>query len=427
MSSRAPSPSVTNTAPPRVVCAWLPHVPVALAEREDLRRIGRPLVIAMPEAVGSRVQDRSYAAHLAGILPGMSVAEARRLCPGLEVLPARPEAYTTVFQTLLDALTDISPAVEPADLAQGWLGTEGLIPRGGSEQALASAVLGAIRKASDLDARVGLAVGKLTSRILTRYMGERGSMVLPPGKEVLFLGGLPTHYLPLAAGTLTTLRELGIIRVHQYAALPQGGILPRFGHAGLRAWRLSHGDDDHRVRPWIQEPLLEAVHAFPEPIANHRSLEHHIGQLAARLAAPLARQFQMAGRLRLQVDLERGQPLILERRLLIPLAGASTLAAQAIALLHQAGCRAPVERLSLAAQGLCPTTARQLNLFHQEESAQERIEATLERIQARYGETAVQQGRLLDPGAALHESRAAARPWLSPRHNGQPSASAAAD
>jgi hypothetical protein len=171
--------------------------------------------------------------------------------------------------------------VEPADLAQGWLGTEGLIPRGGSEQALASAVLDAIRKASDLDARVGLAMGKLTSRILTRYMGERGSMVLPPGKEVLFLGGLPTHYLPLAAGALTTLRELGIIRVHQYAALPQGGILPRFGHAGLRAWRLSQGDDDPRVRPWIQEPLLEAVHACPEPIANHRSLLEALQYAAA--------------------------------------------------------------------------------------------------------------------------------------------------
>lgn len=387
--------------------------------------MGRPVVVATPEALGFRVQDRSYTAHLAGVLPGMTVTEARRLCPGLEVLPARPEVYATVFQALLAALNDISPAVEPADLAQGWLGTAGLVPRGGSEQTLANAVLAAVRQATDLDARVGLAAGKLTSRILTRYLGERGSMVLPPGKEVLFLGGLPTHYLPLATRTLTALRELGIIKVHQYADLPQGGILPRFGHAGLRAWRLAHGEDDPRVRPWTQEPLLEAVHAFPEPIANHRSLEHHIGRLAARLAGPLARQFQMAGRLRLQIDLERGQPLVLERRLLTPLAGANALTTQAVALLHQAGCRTPVERLSLTAQGLCPTTARQLNLFRQEESAQERIETTLQRIQARYGEAAVQQGQVLDPAAPLHERRAMSRPW-SPQHHAQPTSSAAA-
>lgn len=426
MVSRTPPPTPTASAPPRVLCAWLPHVPVALAEREDLRRMGRPLVVAAPEAQGLRVQDRSYAAHLAGILPGMTVTEARRLCPGLEVLPARPEVYATVFQALLAALNDISPAVEPADLAQGWLSTAGLVPRGGSEQTLADAVLAAVRGATDLDARVGLAVGKLTSRILTRYLGERGSMVLPPGKEALFLGGLPAHYLPLAAGTLTVLRELGVVKVHQYADLPQDGILARFGHAGLRAWRLAHGEDDPRVRPWAQEPVLEAVHAFPEPIANHRSLEHHIGQLAARLAGPLARQFQMAGRLRLQLDLERGQPLILERRLLTPLAGAAALTTQAVALLHQVACRAPVDRLSLAAQGLCPTTARQLNLFRQEESAQEHIEAALQRIQTRYGEAAVQQGQVLDPDAPLHERRATARAW-TPQHHARSAGSAAAD
>ncbi len=106
----------------------------------------------------------------------------------------------------------------------------------------------------------------------------------------LAIGGLATRYLPLPAPTLEQLRVLGITKVHAYAALPAAAILPRFGYAGLRAYRLAHGQDDPRVLPWTAEPALVAHHSFAEPIANTRSLRFRLEQLARDLAGPLGRR-----------------------------------------------------------------------------------------------------------------------------------------
>lgn len=405
-SSQNPSPTG------RVACACLPHVPVALEERDDLNLIGRPLVIASAEPGEiERVHDLSYAAHLAGILGGMPLDAARRICPELLVRPARPEDYREVFRAMLAALGEISPEIEPVDLARSWVATRGLLPAGGREQSLADTMARGLRGATGLDVRLGLAHGKLTSRIITDYLSRRPVMVLPAGKEVAFLGGLAARYLPLAPSSLDRLRALGITRIHQYAGLPRRGILPRFGYPGLRAWQLAHGQDDPAVRPYAEEPLLVAEHSFPEAIANLRSLHHHLAQLSARLAGPLARQYQLAGRLRLSLELEDGRRLEQVRELVEPVAGARALAAHAEALLQTLAPGLPIARLSLAARGLCPTVGRQLALFQHDAERQAGVAQTLERVRARYGPDIVHRGQVLEPASPLHERRGVLMPW----------------
>jgi len=373
--------------------------------------VGLPVVIETPDEGPPRVHDLSYPAHMAGILRGMPVATARRLCPDLRVLPARPQDYQGAFEAMLEALGEISPEVEPADLEHGWLSARGLLPEGGREDALAKEVARSVRHATGLNVRVGLAHGKLTSRILTDYLARRDVMVLPAGKEVVFLGGLSMRYMPLAPSVLERLHGLGVTRVRQYAQLPRRGILPRFGHVGLRAYQLAHGQDDSNVRPWADEPLLEAEHIFPEPIANLRSLQHHLERLSARLAPPLARQYRMASRMRLSVTFEDGRQVEKRRDLIVPVASARGLLTHAEALAQEVEWGQSVERVSLSVRGLCPTIGRQLALFRHGEESREGVERTLQRIQGRYGENVVQKGLRMEPDSPLHERRGKLIPW----------------
>ena len=273
---------------PRIACVHLPHVAIALEERDNTILVGRPLAIEAPQPGPHTVYDLSYAAHLAGVAHGMSLTQARKMCPELTVLPARPDAYRDTFQVFLALLGEFTPAIEPADLERSWLAATGLTSRSNQERTLAEELALRVRHELGLASRVGLAHGKLTSKIVTQYLERRDVMVLPQGREVPFLSGLATRYLPLSAPNHRRLQQLGLTKIHQFAALPASGLLPRFGHEGLRAHKLAHGQDDARVQPWQSEPFLEAEHVFPEPIANLRSLRHHIEQLAHRVARPLA-------------------------------------------------------------------------------------------------------------------------------------------
>jgi nucleotidyltransferase/DNA polymerase involved in DNA repair len=398
--------------PPRVACVSLPHLAVALAEQAEAGLVGRPMaVVTAGDAHGERVYDASYLAHLAGVAAGMPLAQARQACPELVIRAARPELYRATFQELLATLTTFTTVVEPADVEHSWLATADLVPRGGREVTLADELAAHVRAELGLWPRVGLAHGKLTSHIVTRYLEQRHVMVLPAGREVAFLGGLATRYLPLAPPRLRRLAELGIAKVHQYAALPGRGILPRFGYEGLRAWHLAHGEDDAQVRAWQAEPYLEAEHLFAKPIANLRSLRYHVEQLALRLAQPLASRFQLAGALAVTVTFETGQAVTRERTLSEPAGQPGVLLTHAEALLATIQWGAPVERLRLAVQGLCPTLGRQLELFRQTQAGREGVERTLRRVQARYGGAVVQQGRLLEVASPLAERRAYLAPW----------------
>jgi nucleotidyltransferase/DNA polymerase involved in DNA repair len=402
---------MTQERPPRIACVSLPHVAVALVERDEPALIGRPLVVTAGGPGPGVVHDASYVAHLAGVAPGLSLAQARQMCPDLVLRPARPEAERATFQAFLAALTHFTDAVEPADLAHGWLVAGNLVPRPGQEPALAQELEAHVRQALGLAPRVGLAHGKLTSRIVTRYLSERAVMVLPPGREAAFLGGLAARYLPLAPARLRRLADLGITKIHHYAALPGRGILPRFGYEGLRAWHLAHGEDDARVQPWQAEAVFEAEHVFEEPIANLRSLRYHVEQLTLRISRPLATRFQLAGALSLTLTFEGDQAVTRERTLAEPAAASGVLLTHAEALLASIPCGVPVTRVKLGARGLCPTVGRQLDLFRQAQTGREGVERTLRRVQAKYGPEVVRQGRLIEPASPLPERRAYLAPW----------------
>jgi len=407
-----PAPDDLAAGPPaRVACVHLPHVAVAVEARDDDRLMGRAFVVALDGPGPATVQDLSYPAHLAGLARGMPVAHARRACPEVVVVPARPALYRQAFQGLLDTLAAFTDAIEPADLEHSWLAAAGLAPRPGFETALADEVAHTAHRALGLPVRVGLAHGKLTSRIITRYLAQRDTMVLPPGREVTFLGGLTTRYLPLATPTLQRLLALGLAKVHQYAALPGAGILPRFGYEGLRAWRLAHGQDDPNVRPWRAEAPLAAHHAFAEPIANVRSVEHHVARLVDQVARPLATRFQMASQLTVRLTLDTGTVVERQRALLEPTAAAGVLRTHALALVAAERWTAPVARIEVAVRGLCPTTGRQLGLFRDDFEAQAGAEAALDDLRRRYGPDVVHRGRVLDPDAPLPERRATLERW----------------
>lgn len=396
----------------RVACVNLPHVAVALEERTNPELAGRPFAVESALPGPHLVHDLSLAAHRAGVRQGMSLNQARKVCPEIAIRPPRPEAYAETFKALLGVLTDFTAAVEPANLERSWLSTTGLAARESLERPLAEELVNRVRHEVDLAPRVGLAHGKETSRIVTQVLGE-GLMVLPRGHEVPFLGGLAVAYLPLEAEAIGRIVQLGLTKVHQYASLPAAGILPRFGYRGLRAYLLSHGQDDPRVQPYREAPVFEATHGFLEPMQDLEMLRRLLEHLAGLVARPLGEAFLMAQCLTVTILFENGEQITRKRTMDEPVVSAQAFAGHAATLLAEEAWAAPIERVTLAAQGLCPTVGRQLDLFRREHAMRQGVDRTLRRLQAKFGPEVVQQGHRLEPASPLPERRAYSSPWAA--------------
>ena len=82
----------------------------ACEEQADCRLQGRPLgVIPFAGAVHSCVIAANTMAKRAGVTTGMAIADARRRCPGIALVPQQPDLYTSIHHRIVAAVLDVLP------------------------------------------------------------------------------------------------------------------------------------------------------------------------------------------------------------------------------------------------------------------------------------------------------------------------------
>ncbi|RMH52743.1 MAG: DNA polymerase Y family protein, partial [Alphaproteobacteria bacterium] len=99
----------------RMLALWFPH----LGAERHLRRggIDGPLATVAERGAARRLAAVSAAAEAAGLRPGMALADARAICPGLHTRPADPPAEAAFLAALARWAGRFSPFVgcDPPD------------------------------------------------------------------------------------------------------------------------------------------------------------------------------------------------------------------------------------------------------------------------------------------------------------------------
>src|SRR5687767_3113439 len=119
----------------------------SVEQRDDPRLRGRPVVVG-----GGVVLAASYEAKAFGVRTAMGGTQARRLCPGLIVVPPRLSAYTEVSKAVFAVFADTTPLVEGISIDEAFLDVGGLARVSGSPVDIAVRLRQMVRE------RVGLAI-----------------------------------------------------------------------------------------------------------------------------------------------------------------------------------------------------------------------------------------------------------------------------
>src|SRR5271166_3098670 len=135
----------------------------SLEQRDDPRLRGRPV------AVGSGVvASCSYEARRHGVRTGMRLAEARRLCRELIVVPGEYPRYEQAARRVLAICEEYTPVVEVAALDDLYLDLTGTAGPPDAAAGVADELRAAIREEVALSVSIGIASNKLVARVATR-------------------------------------------------------------------------------------------------------------------------------------------------------------------------------------------------------------------------------------------------------------------
>jgi DNA polymerase IV len=256
-------------------------------DRPDLR--GKPVLVG-----GWVVLAASYEAKARGVRTPMSVALARRLCPGAVVVEPRMSAYSEASRDVYAVFEDTTPHVEGLSIDEAFLDVRGLRRTAGSPREIAARLRADVRERVGLPITVGIARTKFLAKVASGVAKPDGLLLVPPSRELAFLHPLPVERLwGVGPVTARRLRDLGVTTVGDVSEFAEEALVSLLGRAsGRQLYSLARNHDPRPVRPRRRRGSVGAQRALGR---RPKSLDDVDAALLG-LVDRVARRMRVAGR-----------------------------------------------------------------------------------------------------------------------------------
>ncbi len=372
-----------------------------------------------------------------GIKPGMTKSEVEQF-GGIGILQRSRLQERIAHAALLDLAWSISPRVEDTAPDNIVLDLAGLASLFGSDENI-------IHRLAEGAKRLGLETQIATAcNIEAAILASRafpGITVIPEGEEAAIIGKAPVTALLFSAAGVTvsrqngetasaahdltdlseTLNRWGVHTCASFAALPVLELSERLGQEGVRLHKLARGGPVRALVPAQPAGCFEEEMELEDAVAEMEPLSILLCQLLERMCSRIAARSLAVGgmdlRLQLQPSFEDGSSRItaghpcarttdpgegeasdifqLALRLPVPMSDPRTLLKLLVLRLQSAPPPAPVVKIMLAVDAVCPRTS-QGDLFSAICPDPEKVELTVARLASLVGDANIGSPELLD-------------------------------
>lgn len=216
----------------------------------EVELLQRPHLRGLPVAVGGAergvVTSASYEARGFGVNSAMPVAQAKRLCPDLIMIPVRHGVYSAVSRRVMEILGSFTPLLEQVSVDEAFLDVSG--DRRRTPVQIATLIREEIRAREGVPASVGIAATKHVAKIASAHAKPDGLLLVPRSETAAFLGELPLGAIwGVGEATRKRLEQRGIRSVSDIRELSRDDLERALGKSGVKLWELANGIDPRPV------------------------------------------------------------------------------------------------------------------------------------------------------------------------------------
>ncbi len=261
----------------RFLALWLPYLP---AERWQMTAATPPdpsasLVLTEKVKGALRVAASNAAASACGLLPGLSLADARARFPALHAVEIDHEGDAALLTRLAGRLLMCSPIVAEDPPDGLLLDISGCAHLFGGEDGLLNQ---AIRLLAPFTVRAAFAAHPDSARAIARW-GNPGL------SETEAISALPLAALELDEDATRALRRAGLTSISMVRTRSMASLASRFGGETVRALRRLYGEESRPLVAHEEAPLLSATRHFAELVGK----TEHILDIARDMMGELSR------------------------------------------------------------------------------------------------------------------------------------------
>ncbi len=274
--------------------------------REELR--GLPVGVVPVESERTCVIAASIEAKAHGVRTGTRVPDARKLCPGIQLVGARPDTYVRLHRAIAASIDKHLPIHKAYSIDEWAMRLVGPERKPGTARALGERIKAQIRE--DHGGWLPCSVGIAPTRLLAKIACE---LKKPDGLSVLGVEDLPyrlahlglTDLTGISGGIASRLERHGVRDVERLWGLSRKDSERIWGSCvGGDWWAGFHGIDEAEVR--TRKRSISHANVLEPRLRNEEGVRQMLARLVTRLGTRLRREGMLAERLSIQVDYMHG-------------------------------------------------------------------------------------------------------------------------
>lgn len=270
----------------RYVSIWFRQL---LADWQLIRRpelVDVPFVFAAPDHGRNIITAVSPLAAAQGISTGMKAADAKAICPGLEVLDDKPGRSRKLLKGIGEWCIRFSPIVMIDDFSVDglFMDISGCTHLWGGEREYLKEIVSRL-KSKGYTVRLAIADTLGAAWAISRFGSQ--TPLIPVSGHTSALLTLPPVALRLDGITLAKLSKLGFYQIKSFIGMPRSVLRRRFGEDFLSRLGQALGTVEEPILPLqVQAPFEERLPCL-EPIKTRNGIEIAIYRLLESLCLRL--------------------------------------------------------------------------------------------------------------------------------------------
>ena len=204
---------------------------------------------SLPEANAVLWPARAIAAKNIGIKRGVPLHEARKICPGLIILPSDYETYSLFSRRMFSIMRRFTPDVEEYSIDEAFADITGMRRAlHSSYEDIALQMKKKIERELGITVSVGLSITKVLAKVASKYQKPAGMTVIKGRDIAQYLNNLPVEKIwGIGPATTNYLAKLGIRTALAFAQLPEKTVRKKFTKPGVEIWQELRGDSVYPV------------------------------------------------------------------------------------------------------------------------------------------------------------------------------------
>lgn len=238
---------------------------------------GKPLITGGERGI---VACASYPAKKMGVKRGVPLHEARKICPGLIILPSDYETYSLFSRRMFNIMRRFTPDVEEYSIDEAFTDITGMRRAlHSSYEEIALRMQKEIERELGITVSVGLSITKVLAKIASKYRKPTGMTVIR-GRDIAgYLRNLPVEKVwGIGPATTNYLAKMNIHHALEFASLPEKTVLQKFTKPGVEIWQELRGQSVYPVTAEDKSSYasISKTKTFAPPTNNAEYLFAHL-------------------------------------------------------------------------------------------------------------------------------------------------------